>query len=67
MAKALCSHQHFDTVVTAKGLDAGKIIEHVGPLIKGGGGGQKNLATAGGTKCVSNLQEVIEKIKTLLD
>ncbi|HMW26668.1 MAG TPA: DHHA1 domain-containing protein, partial [Ferruginibacter sp.] len=56
-----------DTVVTAKGLDAGKIIkEHVAPLIKGGGGGQKNLATAGGQN-VSNLQEVIEKIKTLLD
>ena len=56
-----------DTVVTAKGLDAGKIIkEHVAPLIKGGGGGQKNLATAGGQN-VSNLQEVIEKIKMLLD
>ncbi|MFN8307142.1 MAG: alanine--tRNA ligase [Ferruginibacter sp.] len=56
-----------DTVVAAKGLDAGKIIkEHVAPLIKGGGGGQKNLATAGGQN-VSNLQEVIEKIKTLLD
>jgi alanyl-tRNA synthetase (EC 6.1.1.7) len=52
-----------DTVVAAKGLDAGKIIkEHVAPLIKGGGGGQKNLATAGGQDA-SNLQQVIEKIK----
>jgi alanyl-tRNA synthetase len=55
-----------DTVVKAKDLDAGKIIkEHVAPLIKGGGGGQKNLATAGGQD-ISNLQGVIEKIKSLL-
>jgi alanyl-tRNA synthetase len=55
-----------DTVVAAKGLDAGKIIkEHIAGLIKGGGGGQKNLATAGGQD-VSNLKQVIEKVKGLL-
>jgi alanyl-tRNA synthetase len=55
-----------DTVVVAKNLDAGKIIkEHVAALIKGGGGGQKNLATAGGQD-VSNLKEVIKKVKSLL-
>lgn len=55
-----------DTVAAAKNLDAGKIIkEHVAPLIKGGGGGQKTLATAGGQE-VSNLKEVIEKVKGLL-
>ncbi len=55
-----------DTVVAAKGLDAGKMIkEQVAPLIKGGGGGQKTLATAGGSD-VGNLQKVIEKIKGLL-
>jgi alanyl-tRNA synthetase len=55
-----------DTVVKAKGLDAGKIIkEQVATLIQGGGGGQKNLATAGGQD-VSNLKEVINKIKALL-
>lgn len=55
-----------DTVVAAKNLDAGKIIkEHIAPLIKGGGGGQKNLATAGGQD-VSNLSAVIEKVKSLL-
>ncbi|MEY2916865.1 MAG: alanine--tRNA ligase, partial [Bacteroidota bacterium] len=55
-----------DTVVVAKNLDAGKIIkEHIAPLIKGGGGGQKNLATAGGQD-VSNLKAVIEKVKSLL-
>ncbi len=55
-----------DTVVAAKNLDAGKIIkEHVSGLIKGGGGGQKNLATAGGQD-ISNLKAVIEKVKSLL-
>ncbi|MGB4843948.1 MAG: alanine--tRNA ligase-related protein, partial [Ferruginibacter sp.] len=55
-----------DTVVKAKDLDAGKIIkEHVAALIKGGGGGQKNLATAGGQN-VSGLKDVIEKLRSLL-
>ncbi len=55
-----------DTVVKARNLDAGKIIkELVAPLIKGGGGGQKNLATAGGQDA-ENLQTVIEKVKGLL-
>lgn len=52
--------------VAAKGLDAGKIIkEHIAPLIKGGGGGQKTLATAGGQDA-ANLTAVIEKVKGLL-
>ena len=47
-------------------LDAGKIIkEHVAPLIKGGGGGQKTLATAGGQDAGS-LDKVIEKVRSLL-
>ncbi len=55
-----------DTVVAARQLDAGKIIkEHIAPLIKGGGGGQKTLATAGGQDA-SKLQQVIEKVKSLL-
>ncbi len=55
-----------ETVVKARNLDAGKIIkELVAPLIKGGGGGQKILATAGGQD-VSNLVTVIEKVKKLL-
>ena len=55
-----------DTVVSAKGLDAGKIIkEHVSKLINGGGGGQKNLATAGGQD-ISNLKQVIETVKSML-
>ena len=55
-----------DYVVEAKELDASKIIKDiVAPLIKGGGGGQKNLATAGGQD-VSNLKQVIERVKSLL-
>ncbi|MEP7373609.1 MAG: alanine--tRNA ligase [Chitinophagaceae bacterium] len=55
-----------DTVAAAKNLDAGKIIkEQVAPLIKGGGGGQKTLATAGGQE-VGNLKHVIETVKKLL-
>jgi alanyl-tRNA synthetase len=55
-----------DTVAAAKNLDAGKIIkEHIAPLIKGGGGGQKTLATAGGQEA-GNLRQVIEVVKKLL-
>ncbi|AHF16066.1 alanyl-tRNA synthetase [Niabella soli DSM 19437] len=55
-----------DTVVAAKGLDAGQIIkQQVAPLIKGGGGGQKTLATAGGQEA-GNLKQVIEAVKKLL-
>jgi alanyl-tRNA synthetase len=55
-----------DTVVAARQLDASKIIkEKVAPLIKGGGGGQKNLATAGGQDA-SKLKETIEEVRKLL-
>lgn len=54
-----------DSLVLGKGLDAGKIIkEQVSPLIGGGGGGQKNLATAGGQN-TGNLPKVIEAVKQL--
>jgi len=55
-----------DTVAATKNLDAPKIIkEQVAPLIKGGGGGQKTLATAGGQDA-SNLDAVVAKVKALL-
>jgi alanyl-tRNA synthetase len=55
-----------DTVAAAKGLDAGKIIkEHIAPLIKGGGGGQKTLATAGGQDA-AGLKDVIQAVRGLL-
>jgi alanyl-tRNA synthetase len=51
-----------EAVSAAKNLEAPKIIkEQVAGLIKGGGGGQKTLATAGGQDA-SNLQQVIEKV-----
>ena len=55
-----------DTVVAAKNLDAAKMIkENVSGLIKGGGGGQKNLATAGGQNAGA-LADVIEVIRKKL-
>ncbi len=55
-----------ENVVAARGLDAGQIIKQVvAPMIKGGGGGQKFLATAGGQEA-GNLREVIEKVKSLI-
>jgi alanyl-tRNA synthetase len=55
-----------EKVVAEKNLDAGKIIkEQVAPLIKGGGGGQKTLATAGGQDA-GNLAEVIAAVKKLI-
>ena len=54
-------------VANSKSLDAGKLIkEVVAPLIKGGGGGQKTLATAGG-QVTDQLQQVIENIKARLN
>jgi len=55
-----------ERVVASKKLDATKLIkEQVAPLIKGGGGGQKVLASAGGQD-VSKLNGVIEKVRSLL-
>ncbi|MCX6206696.1 MAG: DHHA1 domain-containing protein, partial [Bacteroidetes bacterium] len=55
-----------DSVQEVKGLEAPKMIkEIITPLIKGGGGGQKTLATAGGQDA-SNLPEVIAQIRNLL-
>jgi len=55
-----------DQIVAARNLQAPAIIkEQVAPLIKGGGGGQKTLATAGGQDA-GNLSEVIERVRGLL-
>ncbi|MCB0698340.1 MAG: alanine--tRNA ligase, partial [Chitinophagaceae bacterium] len=54
-----------EKVIAAKQIDANAIIKkHVAPLIKGGGGGQPVLATAGGQNAGS-LQEVINTVKGL--
>ena len=55
-----------ETVVAAKNLDAGKIIKEIAsPLIKGGGGGKKTLATAGGVD-VSGFAELIRQVRKLV-
>ena len=52
--------------LNAKGLEAPTIIkQHITPIIKGGGGGSKNLATAGGQDA-SNLDKVITAVKALI-
>ena len=52
--------------LTDKEFDANKIIkEQVAPIIKGGGGGNKTSAIAGGQDS-NHFQEVIEKVKSLL-
>ncbi len=55
-----------DQLVRDKGWDAGQWIKEIAaPLILGGGGGQKSLATAGG-KDPRRLPEVIDKIRSLV-
>jgi alanyl-tRNA synthetase len=55
-----------EALLSSKNLDASKIIkEQVAPLISGGGGGQKSLATAGGPDS-SRLPDVLEQVKTRL-
>jgi alanyl-tRNA synthetase len=55
-----------ESLVNSKNWQAPAIIkEKIAPLIKGGGGGQKTLATAGGQDA-SQLDKVIEVVKSLL-
>jgi len=55
-----------DGITQQKNLDASIIIKQkIAPIISGGGGGQKTLATAGGQNA-SDLSKVIEAVKTLL-
>jgi alanyl-tRNA synthetase len=55
-----------DNLIKEKNYDASALIKTtIAPLIKGGGGGQKSLATAGGQD-VSNLSAVIDAVKATL-
>ncbi len=55
-----------ENLVAEKGLDAGKIIkEKIAPLIKGGGGGQKTMATAGGQN-TEGLKQMIDAVKAMI-
>ena len=52
-----------EKIADARNLEAPKLIkDEIASLIKGGGGGQKYFATAGGQD-TSKLQEVIDKVK----
>ena len=56
-----------DDLAKAEKLDANKIVkETIAPLINGGGGGQKFLATASGSE-VSNIDKVINQFKEVLN
>jgi len=55
-----------DKLVQEQGLDAIQLIKtKVAGLIKGGGGGQKGLATAGGQE-LSGLEQAIQAVKASL-
>jgi alanyl-tRNA synthetase len=55
-----------DQLVKDKNLDASVIIrESVAPLIKGGGGGQKTLASAGGLDAGA-LEKVFSSVKAVI-
>ena len=55
-----------DELVASGNWDAGKMIREIAaPLIKGGGGGQKNLATAGGQEA-GRLAELISAVKEFI-
>ena len=55
-----------ESISNSKNLDATKLIkELVAPLIKGGGGGQKTLASAGGQD-ISQLDKVIRAVRQII-
>jgi alanyl-tRNA synthetase len=55
-----------EETVREKGLEAPQIIRsQIAPLIRGGGGGQKAFASAGGQDA-GHLDEVVEKVKNLV-
>jgi alanyl-tRNA synthetase len=54
-----------DSLVKNKKMDAGKIIRELAKEIKGGGGGQPHLATAGG-KDPDGIRQVLEKAESLV-
>jgi len=55
-----------DNLVAERNFDAAKIVREAAKEIKGGGGGQKFYATAGGTD-TSGLGKAIEQVKTLIN
>ncbi|BDD03655.1 alanine--tRNA ligase [Aureibacter tunicatorum] len=54
-----------ESLISEKGLNAGQIVRELAKEIKGGGGGQPSVATAGG-KDINGLDKVVEKAATLI-
>ena len=54
-----------DNLVSSKGLKAGNLVKEVAKIVKGGGGGQPTLATAGG-KDVEKLAEALASVKNIV-
>jgi len=52
-------------LIESKGLNAGNIVRELAKEIQGGGGGQANLATAGG-KNTDALPNVLAKINSII-
>lgn len=53
-------------LIKEKGLKAGALVGQLGRLVGGGGGGQPNLATAGGRQ-PEKLSEALEKVNELIE
>ncbi|WP_040516380.1 alanine--tRNA ligase [Gracilimonas tropica] len=53
-------------LIKEKGLKAGVLVGQLGRLVGGGGGGQPNLATAGGRQ-PEKLSEALEKVNELIE
>ncbi len=54
-----------DDLIKDKGLKAGALVGQLGRLVGGGGGGQPNLATAGGRN-PEKLDEALEKVNDIV-
>jgi len=51
--------------LTKKGVDAGRLIREIAPIVGGGGGGKPTLAQAGG-RDAARLSEALDKARQLL-
>jgi alanyl-tRNA synthetase len=55
-----------DDLIKEKGLKAGALVGKIAKLVGGGGGGQPNLATAGGRQ-PDNLDKALNQVKNILN
>jgi len=55
-----------EDLIKDKGLKAGALVGQLGRLVGGGGGGQPNLATAGGRQ-PEKLSDALEKVNELIE